>query len=568
MDPLKKKNLTQDVLYCCLILIFSILISLPLFKGQFIYSTDYAGTLMRLLSMQQSLGHGQWVVRWVPELYRGFGYPVFNFYPPLFYLLGTLMVNLGAGLVQAINLSLFLVILLSGLAMYLFARELWGREGGLVCAVAYLFAPYHIMDLYLRCAAAETASFVFMPLILWSFYKLKQRPRKRYIAYCALFCSGLLLTHNGISLIFIPLVLGYIMVLDWPYRSYENIRSLLQGLLAWGIGLGLAAFFWLPAFVEKKFVHVEFLSQGNLNFKENFVNFKELVSPVWNHDMPYFAGAQEFCRIGLVHGLMVLIVVLGFRKIVLQEPRLRAQILFFAAVVLGGIFLILPCSLPIWEHIQVLQFLQFPFRFLTLVVLAGSVLAGGIILLFGQEHRLKACFVIVLVIFSTNFYYCHPRGTVKCNLKLVKVDPDRYLSELCQQDGGEYIPIWVKEGPKKLPEFMPLQKLEPLTKGGQVIDTEKVSPWHYRFTVLAQEGSIFCYKSFYFPGWVVKTEGREIRILKDNPYGLITFQCPAGIHHVEIYFRTTPLHQAAQAISAFFLILLIGLLLNRKRPNC
>ncbi|MBF0571849.1 MAG: hypothetical protein HQL12_08275 [Candidatus Omnitrophica bacterium] len=506
--------------------------------------------------MKQCLGHGQWVVRWVPDLYFGYGYPLFNFYPPLFYILGAMIANIGAGITMAYDLSLFIILFLSGCAMYLFARELWGKQGGFVSATAYLFAPYHMVDLYMKAAGAETMSFIFLPLILWSFYKLQQTSLKRYIVYSALSCAGLLLTHNCTSIIFFPLVPFYILLLFWPYSSWQRWISLMHSFLVLALGVGLAAFFWLPAFVEKKFVHVELMGQGNLNFKENFVYFKDLISPGWGNNMPYFGSPHMVSRIGIVHGLLVLIVLLGFKKIVEHNPRLNRQIFFFLAALTGSIFLTINYSMVIWEHIRVLQYLQFPFRFLTVVVLAGSVIAGGVVLWVQQEHRFKVMFVAVVLIFLTNFSYCHPRDTFPCDLRLVKTDPGKFLSVLVPQDGGDYIPIWVKNGVKGLPSSMPLQKLQSFSKEGQVIDSTKRSPLRYRFMVQAQKVSIFCFNSFYFPGWTVKVDGHYVEVLTDNPWGFIIFPCPQGVHNVDIYFGTTPLRQMAKRITIGSLILL------------
>ena len=511
--------------------------------------------------MKQCLGHGQWVVRWVPQLYDGYGYPVFNFYPPLFYFLGALIANLGANIVMATNLSLFIAIFLSSCTMYLFARELWGKEGGFISAIAYLFAPYHIVDLYLRGAAAETMSFVFLPLILWSFYKLKQTPLKRYKALSALSSGCLLLTHNGISMIFFPLIPIYILLLYWPY-SYSRLTSLLQSFWALALGVGLAAFFWLPALVEKKFVHTELLTQGNEDFHKNFAYFKDLFSPLWGNTMPYFGESHTYCQIGLVHCLVALIVLMGFNKIIRQNPSLKKQILFFVIVLIGAIFFTLPYSILIWEHIHTLQYLQFPWRFLTIAVLAISVIAGGIVLLIQQKHQLKLAFIVVLAVFLANFFYCHPRDSFICELHLAKSNPDLYLSQLCLQDGGEYIPIWANKGVKGLPGGMPLKKLQAFLKKDQIIDSKEISPLHYKFRVQAQGyQSFLCFNSFYFPGWVVKVDNKEINIIKDNGFGYIVFQCPTGVHDVDIYFGTTQVRQIAQGISIVSLALLALVLL-------
>ena len=519
---------------------------------------------MRLLSMKQCWGHGQWVVRWVPELLFGYGYPLFNFYPPLFYFLGMLITKLGAGIIVAVNISLFLTIFLSGLAMYIFASEIWGQEGGLISAIAYLFAPYHIVDLYLRVAAAELAAFVFLPLIFWSFYKLQQTGQKQYIIFSALSSAGLLLTHNCTSVIVFPWVPLYILLLNWFYPSQGKLRSLLQSLGAMILGIGLAAIFWLPAFVEKKFVHTELLVQGNEDFHHNFLYFKDLMAPLWRDGLPYFDGPNLFCRLGPLHYLLILVVGIGFKKIAAQKEGLKLQIMFFTALFLAGIFCTLPYSKPIWEHIQVIQYLQFPSRFLTVVVMAGSILSGGIVLLVESRQQFIVTLMVVVAILGANFYYCHPRELRNIDLTLVQNDPEYFLNNLCLQDGGEYIPIWVKDGLQKMPGQVPKQKLESFNSRDVILASNKISPLKYHFRVQAQQLGMFCFNNFYFPGWRVKVDGNEVPILKENPFGLMVFPCPPGIHEVEIYFGTTPVRQWAQGITWGCIVVLIGILVFFK----
>src|SRR3989338_129996 len=124
-----------------LILFFSILVSLPLLKpGLFIIHDDQQ--IARLLLFDKALKAGQFPVRWVDELGFGFGYPLFNFYPPLAYIFGELYHILGFNLVNSIKLVLFTSLIASGLTMYWFAKSLFGRLAGSVAALFYLLSPY------------------------------------------------------------------------------------------------------------------------------------------------------------------------------------------------------------------------------------------------------------------------------------------------------------------------------------------------------------------------------------------------------------------------------------------
>ncbi len=58
-------------------------------------------------------------------------------------------------------------IILSAIFMYLLAKEIFGEIGGIISSVAYIFAPYHSVDIYVRGAFPEFWSFVFLPLIFF-----------------------------------------------------------------------------------------------------------------------------------------------------------------------------------------------------------------------------------------------------------------------------------------------------------------------------------------------------------------------------------------------------------------
>ena len=53
--------------------------------------------------------------------------------------------------------------------MYRFARRLWGPWPGLIAGLLYVYAPYHLADIYVRAAFAEFVAFVIFPLVLHAF---------------------------------------------------------------------------------------------------------------------------------------------------------------------------------------------------------------------------------------------------------------------------------------------------------------------------------------------------------------------------------------------------------------
>src|SRR3990167_6377934 len=273
-----------------LVLFFSILISLPLLKSG-LYDMHDDQQVARLYLFDKSLRDGQLPVRWVDELGFGFGYPLFVFYPPFVYMLGEIFHLLGFGFIDSVKLVFFISIFGSGVAMFILIKELWGKLAGITAALFYMILPYRALDIYVRGALAESFSFVWLPLILWSFYKLSNLQEQsdfklsrlksaNYILLSAAFLALLMITHN---LIFLPFMLILPVYLIFLFlKTSEKKLFVVNCLLSIILALGLAAFFWLPAIFEKKFTLVDQLLLTNLaDFRIHFVYLQQLWNWTW-----------------------------------------------------------------------------------------------------------------------------------------------------------------------------------------------------------------------------------------------------------------------------------------------
>src|SRR5262245_26890432 len=112
------------------------------------------------------LKEGSLYPRWLAGANRGFGSPTLFYYPPLSLYSIAAFNFLARNLLFAIKLSCWLSMMLSGVAMYAFSRSIASRGTGLLVAVLYMAAPYHIFDLYKVNALAEYWAFVWVPLLL------------------------------------------------------------------------------------------------------------------------------------------------------------------------------------------------------------------------------------------------------------------------------------------------------------------------------------------------------------------------------------------------------------------
>src|SRR4029079_12729891 len=134
----------------------------------------------------------------------------------------------------ALKLAFVLAIWLAGCGAFLFVSEIWGTAAGLAAGAAYLFAPYLAYDILFRGNLAETAAFIWPPLILAGLWRLQKNGAAGAAAIVAITLVALVLTHNIFALIAAPLFVGYALLLAWQNRAWRA--------LAWaGLALGFGA---------------------------------------------------------------------------------------------------------------------------------------------------------------------------------------------------------------------------------------------------------------------------------------------------------------------------------------
>ena len=98
--------------------------------------------------------------------------------------------------------------------MYGFVRSWLGRNAGLVAAVAYMTIPYHLVDVYVRAAMAESVALVFLPLALWGFREtVRASARGRLIVGGGFAYAAIMWTSNLVALVFTPALAAYVAIL-------------------------------------------------------------------------------------------------------------------------------------------------------------------------------------------------------------------------------------------------------------------------------------------------------------------------------------------------------------------
>ena len=529
----------------------TVLAGLPLFQFELMDGHDVWAYLPRSVEFWEGLRHGQLFPRWAPDLGAGYGEPLFNFTPPLIHYLTSLFHVIGFNFVTAENLSLFTLLYLAGLGMYLLAAEFFGRRGGLVSSTAYLFAPYVLVTLYVRHALADFSAFAPLPWAFWGLYRFAAVGRPPSLLVAALSAFLLVLSSNSVSIMALPALFLFVAWLTWHRRSW---RVFVRGCLALGFALGLSAFFWLPALAEMNYVHVSRRVES-LNFHDHFAYIYQLIYSSWGYGFSR-PGTKEDGMSFAIGPIYIFLVTsaLFLRKAVSRISPTSAQMIsFFLLIILLSTFFATDISLLLWERLTFLHHLEFPWRFLTLIAFSTALLCGFPNVLFREDHNgatgLMAFLVAALLITGLS----HARPETFLDVTDADYTPKKIASEAIDADIKELEPIWVKERPT-----MPSEERLILMDGEGDIVAANLSPFAYEFRINIVRPARLRLNTFYFPGWQLFVDGAERPLDYSNRYGLMEFFLEEGSYLIEARFTDTPVREWSQRLSLVAVPLLIA----------
>ncbi len=579
--------------------------------GYFWGAHDARHSVYFLFEFDRVFTGGVWYPRWFPDMTYGYGYPLFNIYGPLAFYIGELFHLIGFDFVTAVKLVFALAWVASGLAMYGFVKRLFvKRTVAFMAGLLFVFMPYHLIDVYVRAALAESVALVFLPLTLWAFYETVHSRNIRSVLFAALAYAGMVFAHNGIALLFSIVLGAWIIFLllrirnpRYPLVSKNGIAKLFRASLptAFGLalGLGLTGIFMLPLVLEYKFINVAQWTQNYYNYQDHFVELYQLFSPFWGFGIS---------RQGPVDGLsfqlgLVPVVLFIFSLFVMinksnahNASHQRAYVLFFFIFSLLVILLMFEFSLPAWQAFGLASVAQFPWRLLTLTTVFFSIV-GASVMLMDDERR------------TTNDKAPNRRITAPpspiSNFSLATVA----LAALIVLGSYPYITsqniLEPREGPVSLAGLMRFENSANEMTGTTVyaneqplwspladnylqqknvrskIDFSTVPDWLFlrvtptslrvdgeRVDYNAPNGDVtIVFNVQMYPGWrAYLTPSRSTDIVRElpieiePPYGRIKVTLPQGEHGVWLRFQDTPPRTAGTIISGIALLITLGML--------
>ena len=534
MKPLQKDS------YLVWVLFWSIIPIAWLFMGEGLWHThDGLVHIPRIAAFYRALMEGHIPPRVAGYLNYGYGMPLFIFIYHIPYYVSSLFITLGLSLADSFRLALSITYPLSGIAIYLFGRSFFeNRKYAFWMFLFYQFAPYRFVDLHMRGSFGESYTYIFLPLALWGLTELFKTSQYRWFIVATLSTAFLIMSHNSISLAYFGILCLFTLVFAPSHKGR------VIGIVSLIAGVGLSAWYWIPAIVEHKYTY------GDLLMKNVYIDH---FVPWYHYIVPNFYNMESFIFQGIMaqFGIFHIVAIL-FAIVILVKQRgsvlEKKQYAFGLFLLVTSIFLMQPVSTPLWKHISLLRQFQFPWRFLAVVVFATSFLSTAYLSFNFAKNRRTLITIAAFVAVSTVFYWVPQYGHND-------IDEAYYWDfPLNTTYYGETDVIW-SAGPAGSYPSSPVQVID-----GYATVTNIVKKGHiHTFTVDASESARLVDNTQYFPGWRVYVDGEKtpVEFQDMNWRGLVTFAVPDGKHDVRVVFGRTPVRLGAEIIS----IVMMGVLI-------
>jgi uncharacterized membrane protein len=502
--------------------------------------------------------------RWAEGANHGFGEPRFIFYPPISWMFGA---ALGIVVPWIFVPAVFIVLTqtLAGLCAFALGRRLFPQRGALVCAVCYAANPYALLIVYMRSDFAEQLALAFFPLLFLAaaevlgLFDSPARSPRRSIVFLAITFAAVWLTNAPAGV-----VASYSLaaLFAWTALTKKSWRPLLHGTVALALGFGLAGFYLVPAAYEQRWVNISLALASGLQPSQNFL-----------YAVIADAEHNAFNRIAS-HAAVLMIVLTGlFSALSFSRSRSSEQPLkksvwgTLVALSVTAAFLMLRISSILWEALPKLRFVQFPWRWMSILAIPFAVfISAAIVQKRARGYSTAAMIATVLAI---------PACTATYMVRHTWWDSEDVpvLLVALQNDEGfegvdEYDPLGDDHSllPEKFPRVMVATgpEAEAERKSPAEITVQRWTAEKKEMRITTREPAALKLRLLDYPAWRVEINEAVVVPEQTGETAQITVPLATGTSRVLVRFVRTPDRTIGGLISATSILVALLLFASRR----
>ncbi len=505
------------------LLILAPLVWLLQFRGT-VKTYDSYPHLFRMAAFHRAILDGQIPPRWSSQLAYGFGSPVFHYNWSLPYWMAEPFLFAGLTVTQTLNIVIALITVFSFGTMFAFLMVWIGSIWpAIVGATLYVWSLFSIYLMYTAGGLGMEAGLMTWPILfLSSIYAARNRMPKA-VLLGSIGVGLTMLSHQVMFLMIMPLWFIFVGILTRKSKTNTVLRSAFFSLV---LGLGLTAYFWIPAFTETGAIHI---SRTAANYVRDFLPFSVLfLQPGIAHlagDFWYF----HIYATGWIPWLIVAMVATS-RPFVKKLSRISPvnNPAHFGWLFLGFFFLaqflITSYSRPLWHYFPLLSSFIYPVRFQALASFCTSTLAAFIIVK-TKPMWLTSLSLIVL--------------TLLLNVQAIPPNPERinwpdthyYYGDSTGDVMGEFLPRWTDTdhffGKGRWARY-PLARV---LSGQATFSAVTKKSDRFSFSANVTEPSTVIINQLYWPLWKITVDGQDTTI-SVTTLGEMTIALPPGTHEI------------------------------------
>lgn len=529
----------------------SLLISKSFLATGFPYTHDGENHLARFAQYRLAVRQGQIPPRWAPNLFNGYGYPVFNYNYPLANVLSLPFSFLRFNPETTFKLLVVFGSFWGVLGVYRWQRSEQKRVGAALFATAvYASSPVLISTLVYRGNIGEFLSLVLLP---WMFLQTNSTIKNRKISFFSLVIgTAFLLSHNLLVLFALPILVIFTLL---KLKVYPALARTI--LVYWLLIIGASLWFWLPAIWERGYTVVQEVDVAK-GFALHFPQLSQLLAGElkFGYSLPGPVDSMSF-QLGVLSWAVLAVATLFAMKSKKEVLKEKTNLAFLLLLSMYGLFQ-LSVTLPIWQMIPVSRMIQFPWRLSLFILILLLPLASWV--WSGARSSLK---IFLLIILATQL------------LIVMRIKPvDYFHKETIDYEHFALSTSVQHENRSKQFEYGAYEasKIGPtlLGAGSATVQTWNGTSRTYQLTL--DEESIVIEETMNFPGWrteVVSSDGAQPRVVEyqnsDLIQGRVAYSLPAGTYQVSTEFtQLTPARIIGNMVTVLSLSLGVFISFRKK----
>jgi len=312
--------------------------------------------------------------RWAEHANFGFGEPRFIFYPPLSWLFGALLGSLVRWTAVA-GAFIFCAQAFAGLSAYALLRRVSSsRLAALLGAAFYVANPYTLLIVYMRSDFAEQLAIAFFPLLLLAALGIADSgepgdgsARRNVVFFAVTFCAVWL--SNAPAAVIATYAMAVLFLAG--ALSERSPWPALRGAAAMALGFALAAFYMVPAAYEQRWVNISGALSPGLTPAENF-----LFAATSDAEHDTFNRVASWTAVLLISWTVAAIAA-AWSKRESIAPRAHRRLRMAGTLFVVAALLMLPFTLLLWRFLPELRFVQFPWRWMSIVAVCTAIFLGA-----------------------------------------------------------------------------------------------------------------------------------------------------------------------------------------------